>query len=72
MLGYDFPPGTLAVAMGILFTFGMMSSILRGTCKNPEPDALKEAQEGVAEDGSYGTTVGNAVPLMSAQQQKSQ
>ena len=75
VLGYDFPPGTLALAMGILFTVGMSTSILRGTCKNPEPDALKEAEErgpedGNASDGSYGTD-GNAVPLMSAQQQKS-
>ena len=33
VFGYDFPPGTLAVSMGVLFTLGMATSVLRGVCR---------------------------------------
>ena len=48
VFGYDFPPGTLAVSMGVLFTLGMASSILRGTCRNPdeEDEAAKNKDQG--------------------------
>ena len=48
VFGYDFPPGTLAVTMGVLFTLGMASSILRGTCRNPdeEDEAAKNKDQG--------------------------
>jgi predicted tellurium resistance membrane protein TerC len=63
VLGYDFPPGWLALSMGILFTVGMATSILRGTCKNPAEDALAEFEADGPSD-SYGTVDAVSVPLV--------
>ena len=59
VLGFDFPPGSLALSMGVLFTLGMCSSILRGTCRSPGPDALAAADEeqGSASKAVYGSNV---------------
>jgi predicted tellurium resistance membrane protein TerC len=49
VFGLDFPPGWLALSMGVLFALGMLSSVLRGVCRVAEqdqdtPDAVAEKQ----------------------------
>ena len=65
VMGFDFPPGTLALAMGILFTIGMCTSMLRGTCRNPEADALAAADEEHGSDRPEASLYGSNVPLVS-------
>ena len=36
VFGHDFPPGFLALAMAVLFTLGMASSVMRGVCRKEE------------------------------------
>lgn len=64
VFGHDFPPGTLAAAMAVLFAIGIGSSIIRGTCVNPD-EGKGNAAEGDddREDGrevGYGTIKNSA------------
>lgn len=67
VLGYDFPPGTLVLAMGLLFAVGICSSVVRGTCRNPRISALAEPEEQSRSIG-YGT----AEPLVGGSELSSQ
>jgi predicted tellurium resistance membrane protein TerC len=53
VMGIDFPPGLLAMSMGVLFAFGMLSSVLRGVCRVQEQDG-EEAEMNDAEGKTYG------------------
>ena len=51
VFGLDFPPGWLALSMGVLFALGMISSVLRGVCRVAEQDdGETETREKSAED----------------------
>jgi len=67
VLGFDFPPGALAGAMGVLFAFGMLSSVLRGTNRDPEDSDGRDPEREDAGDGGgvYGSSaaVGDAGAL---------
>ena len=50
VFGLDFPPGWLALSMGVLFALGMISSVLRGVCRvaeqeTPGDGALEKSAE---------------------------
>ena len=58
VLGYDFPPGALAISMGVLFAMGMLSSVLRGVCRMEEQEGKdgkkSESETNKEENSTYG------------------
>jgi tellurite resistance protein TerC len=55
VFGHDFPPGFLALAMAVLFTLGMASSVMRGVCRKEEAAAAEETKA-LLGDSKYGAT----------------
>jgi hypothetical protein len=55
VFGHDFPPGFLALAMAVLFTLGMASSVMRGVCRKEEAAAVEETKA-LLGDSKYGAT----------------
>jgi len=58
VFGHDFPPGFLALAMAVLFTLGMASSVMRGVCRKEEKEeaAAVEETKALLGDSKYGAT----------------
>jgi len=58
VFGHDFPPGFLALAMAVLFTLGMASSVMRGVCRKEEKEeaAAVEETKTLLGDSKYGAT----------------
>mmetsp|Transcript_3332 Transcript_3332/g.11555 ORF Transcript_3332/g.11555 Transcript_3332/m.11555 type:complete len:342 (-) Transcript_3332:2088-3113(-) len=54
VLGYDLPPGILALSMAVLFALGMISSVLRGVCRVAEAKKDEATANAEEHQQSYG------------------